>query len=57
MKSTPAADLNNSAARFWLLPTLIVPMFSAPGFSFAAARTSCKVLNLPSPFAAKMKSK
>ena len=33
--SRPAIDLNISADRFCVLPTLIVPMLSLPGFAFA----------------------
>ena len=45
VKSMPAAVLNNSADRFCVLPTLMVPTFSAPGFAFAAAMKSASVLN------------
>ena len=37
---TPAIDLNSSAVRFWVLPTLMVPTFSVPGFSRSALRKS-----------------
>ena len=40
-----------------MLPTLIVPTLSAPGFAFAAAMKSPSVLNSESAPVAKMKSK
>jgi hypothetical protein len=43
-KSIPAAVLNNSADRFCVLPTLMVPTLSVPGFAFAAAMKSVSVL-------------
>src|ERR1700722_7867953 len=39
----PAIALNNSAVRFCVPPTLMVPTLSVPGFSFAALRTSPSV--------------
>jgi hypothetical protein len=36
--------LNNSADRFCVLPTLMVPTLSVPGFAFAAAMKSVSVL-------------
>ena len=45
VKSIPAAVLNSSADRFWVLPILMVPTFSAPGLAFAAAMKSPSVLN------------
>ena len=36
-KSMPAAVLNSSAERFCVLPTLMVPTLSVPGFALASA--------------------
>ena len=42
--SMPVLDLNSSPARFWVLPTLIVPMLSLPGVALAKAISSARVL-------------
>jgi hypothetical protein len=57
VKSMPAAVLNSSADRFWVLPILMVPTLSAPGLAFAAAIKSCSVLNSELAPVARMKSK
>ena len=44
VKSIPAAVLNNSADRFWVLPTLMVPTFSAPGLAFGGGDEVAKRL-------------
>ena len=56
-KSRLAAVLNSSADKFWVLPTLMVPTLSEPGFAFAAAINSASVLYGESAPVAKMKSK
>ena len=56
-KSMPAAVLKSSADKFWVLPTLMVPTLSEPGFAFAAAMKSASVLNGESALVAKTKSK
>src|SRR4030081_546092 len=43
--SMPAVVLNNAAARFWVLPGLMVPTFSLPGFWRAALMMSCTDLS------------
>ena len=45
--SMPAVVLNNSAARFWVVPTCGVPMLSLPGLARAHASNSASVLNRP----------
>ncbi len=57
VKSMPAAVLNSSADRFCVLPILMVPTLSVPGFALAAAMKSASVLNGESALVAKMKSK
>jgi hypothetical protein len=37
----PVTLLNSSAARFWVLPGLVVAMFSRPGSARAAFTMSC----------------
>ncbi len=39
-KSSPAIDLNSSAAMYWVPPGLVVPTLSLPGFAFAAVTRS-----------------
>src|SRR5436309_6530214 len=43
--STPALDLNSSAARCWVLPMPMVATFILPGFALAAAMTSLTVFS------------
>jgi len=57
VKSMPAAVLNSSAERFCVLPILMVPTLSVPGFAFAAAMKSASVLNGDSALVANTKSK
>jgi hypothetical protein len=52
-----AAVLKSSADRFCVLPILMVPTLSVPGFAFAAAIKSASVLNSESELVAKIKSK
>ncbi len=51
-KLSPADDLNSSAARFWVPPTLMVPTLSLPGCARAALMKSCSVLNSESTLVA-----
>ena len=45
--SKPVADLNNSAAKFWVVPMLGVPTLSLPGLALDQAIKSAKVLKRP----------
>ena len=57
VNSIPAEVLNSSADRFWVLPILMVPTFSAPGVALAAAMKSPSVLNSELAPVARTKSK
>ena len=46
--SMPAVDLNSSAAKCCVLPTLMLPMLSLPGLALAKASKSAKLANLDS---------
>jgi hypothetical protein len=53
----PAALLNNSADRFWVLPGAIEAKLSLPGLALAAARMSPTVLRGPAALVAIRRSK
>jgi len=57
VKSMLAAVLKSSADRFCVLPTLMVPTLSAPGFAFAAAMKSASSAKPEEADVQKMKSK